>query len=213
MFVTPAYAQAQGATGVESLSYFLPIILIMIVFYFLLFRPQQKKAKEHKDMVEAVKRGDQVITAGGIVGKVIKVGEEGRITVEIAPNVKVEVLRGTLADVLSKPVPASADLKKKESKPASELEAVEAVGLGRQIGIRDYYAILGVPRSAKAGRIREVYRELAKQHHPDTSKDDPIAAERFKEIQAAYDILADVNARAQYDSVGHVEYTRAKGVA
>ncbi len=122
MFVTPAYAQAQGATGVESLSYFLPIILIMIVFYFLLFRPQQKKAKEHKDMVEAVKRGDQVVTAGGIVGKVIKVGEEGRITVEIAPNVKVEVLRGTLADVLSKPVPADADKggKRKDAKAAPD---------------------------------------------------------------------------------------------
>ncbi len=122
MFITPALAQAQGAAGSQSLSFFLPIILIMIVFYFLLFRPQQKKAKEHKDMVEAVKRGDQVVTAGGIVGKVVKVGEEGRITVEIAPNVKVEVLRATLVDVLSKPVPSDGDKKKKDKDKKSEPE-------------------------------------------------------------------------------------------
>lgn len=125
MFITPALAQAQGAAGSQSLSFFLPIILIMIVFYFLLFRPQQKKAKEHKDMVEAVKRGDQVVTAGGIVGKVVKVGEEGRITVEIAPNVKVEVLRATLADVLSKPVPADANKKKKDKDKRPEPEKAE----------------------------------------------------------------------------------------
>jgi preprotein translocase subunit YajC len=108
MFVTPAYAQAQGATGIETLWSFLPIILILFVLYFLLFRPQQKKQREHQAMVEAVKRGDQVVTAGGILGKVVKVGEEGRILIEIAPNVKVEVLRSTLADVLSKPFPVDA---------------------------------------------------------------------------------------------------------
>ncbi|MBM3507566.1 MAG: preprotein translocase subunit YajC [Alphaproteobacteria bacterium] len=110
MFISPAYAQVPGATGTETfLVQILPIILIFFVLYFLLFRPQQKKAKEHAAMVDAVKRGDQVVTAGGILGKVTKVGEEGRITVEIAPNVKVEVLKSTLADVLSKPVPADSD--------------------------------------------------------------------------------------------------------
>ena len=128
MFVTPAYAQAQGATGIETLWSFLPIILIFFVLSFLLFRPQQKKQREHQAMVDAVKRGDQVVTAGGIVGKV---GEEGRITVEIAPNVKVEVLKSTLADVLSKPIPADAskgqgkdkDKDKDKDKPKAEPEA------------------------------------------------------------------------------------------
>lgn len=125
MFVTPAYAQAQGATGIETLWSFLPIILIFFVLYFLLFRPQQKKQREHQAMVDAVKRGDQVVTAGGIVGKVVKVGEEGRISVEIAPNVKVEVIRSTLADVLSKPIPADAGKGKGKDKapPKAEPEA------------------------------------------------------------------------------------------
>jgi preprotein translocase subunit YajC len=118
MFFTPAYAQATGAAqGAEGLFQFLlPIVLIFIVFYFLLIRPQQKKAKEHRDMVEAVKRGDQVVTAGGIIGKVTKVGEEGRVTVEIAPTVKVEILRATITDVLSKPVPTDGDKGKRKDK-------------------------------------------------------------------------------------------------
>src|SRR5688572_16317609 len=134
MLFTPAYAQAGGAAqGAEGLFQFmLPIVLIFIVFYFLLIRPQQKKAKEHRDMVEAVKRGDQVVTSGGILGKVTKVGEEGRITVEIAPNVRVEVLRTTLADVLSKPVPADSDKGRRKERAAkakedaAEAEAVKA---------------------------------------------------------------------------------------
>ncbi len=125
MFVTPAYAQAQGATGIETLWSFLPIILIFFVLYFLLFRPQQKKQREHQAMVDAVKRGDQVVTAGGIVGKVVKVGEEGRITVEIAPNVKVEVLRSTLADVLSKPIPADAGKGRGKDKDKTVPKAAE----------------------------------------------------------------------------------------
>ena len=129
MFITPAYAQAQGAAqGAEGLVQFLlPIVLIFIVFYFLLIRPQQKKAKEHRDMVEAVKRGDQVVTAGGIIGKVTKVGDEGRVTVEIAPNVRVEVLRGTISDVLSKPTPADAAKRKdKDKKPDSTPTATDS---------------------------------------------------------------------------------------
>ncbi len=139
MFTSPAYAQAQGAAqGAEGLVQFLlPIVLIFIVFYFLLIRPQQKKAKEHRDMVEAVKRGDQVVTAGGIIGKVTKVGDEGRITVEIAPTVRVEVLRSTISDVLSKPTPADAkrnkDAKqdtKKTAEPAPMATATDEAKSG-----------------------------------------------------------------------------------
>jgi preprotein translocase subunit YajC len=85
---------------------FLPIILIFVIFYFLLIRPQQKKMKEHRAMVEALRRGDQVVTAGGIVGKVSKVQEDGMVEVEIADGVKVKVIRHTITQVLNKTEPA-----------------------------------------------------------------------------------------------------------
>ena len=108
MFPTPALAQAgQAAPGFGGLAEFLlPLVLIFVVFYFLLIRPQQKKAREHREMVEAVRRGDQVVTGGGIYGKVTKVGEDGKVTVEIADDVRVDVVRSTLADVVSKTAPA-----------------------------------------------------------------------------------------------------------
>jgi len=86
---------------------FLPLILIFAIMYFLLIRPQQKKVKEHAAMVEAVRRGDQVVTQGGIVGKVSKVKEDGEIEVEIAEGVKVRVIRSTLSQVINKTEPAS----------------------------------------------------------------------------------------------------------
>ena len=108
MFATPAYAQAAGgAGGADLFSSFIPIILIFVIFYFFLIRPQQKKAKEHKQMVEALRRGDQVLTQGGIYGKVTKVKEgEDDIEVEIAKEVRIRVLRSSVAQVLSKTEPA-----------------------------------------------------------------------------------------------------------
>ncbi len=108
MFITPAYAQAAGAGGIGALGQFLPLILIFAIMYFLLIRPQQKKLKDHKAMVEALRRGDQVITQGGIIGKVSKVKEDGELEVEIAEGVKVRVVRSTIATVLSKTEPAAA---------------------------------------------------------------------------------------------------------
>jgi preprotein translocase subunit YajC len=104
MFVTPAYAQAAG--GTSGLIGFAPIILIFAIMYFLMIRPQQKKAKEHKAMIEALRRGDRVITAGGIFGKVVKV-EDNEIDVEVASGVKVKVVRGTISQVVSKSEPAN----------------------------------------------------------------------------------------------------------
>ena len=102
MLIHPAYAQASGGPGTQGLvEFLLPIVLIFAVFYFLLIRPQQKKAKTHRDMVAAVKRGDQVVTAGGIYGKVTKVVDQVA-TVEIADGVRVEVLKSTLGDVIAK---------------------------------------------------------------------------------------------------------------
>lgn len=107
MFVTPAYAQAIGGGGGSAFTSFIPLILIFAIMYMLLIRPQQKKAKEHKAMVEAVRRGDQVVTQGGIIGKVAKVRDEREVDVEIATGVKVRVIKSTLSQVISKTEPAS----------------------------------------------------------------------------------------------------------
>ena len=89
--------------GLES---FIPIILIFVIMYFLLIRPQQKKIKEHKNMVDNLRRGDQVLTQGGIIGKIIKVKDGEEIEVELAKDVKVSVIRSTIVNVLSKTEPA-----------------------------------------------------------------------------------------------------------
>ena len=91
---------------VGALGQFLPLILIFAIMYFLLIRPQQKKAKEHQAMVEAVRRGDQVVTQGGLIGKVSKVKDDGEVEVEIADGVKVRVVKSTIASVVSKTEPA-----------------------------------------------------------------------------------------------------------
>ena len=108
MFATPAYAQAAGGAGGGDLfASFIPIILIFVIFYFFLIRPQQKKAKDHQKMVEALRRGDQVLTQGGIYGKVTKVKEgEDDIEVEIAKDVRIRVLRSAIGQVVSKTEPA-----------------------------------------------------------------------------------------------------------
>lgn len=109
MFVTPAFAQTAGAAGAGSaFASFLPLVLIFGIMYFLLIRPQQKKMKDMKAMVEALRRGDQVLTQGGIIGKVHKVGDDGVLEVEIADGVKVKILKHTIAQVMSKTEPAAA---------------------------------------------------------------------------------------------------------
>lgn len=106
MFVTPAYAQDAGAAA--AFTSFVPLILIFAIMYFLLIRPQQKKLKEHKAMVEALRRGDQVLTQGGIVGKVTHVNEDNTIVVEIADGVKVKIVKQTIVQVMNKTEPAAA---------------------------------------------------------------------------------------------------------
>ena len=82
-----------------------PILLMFVIFYFLLFRPQQQRAKQHREMVNNVRRGDIVVTAGGIIGKVTKVKDDNEIEVEIAENTRIRVVKGTLADVRTKSEP------------------------------------------------------------------------------------------------------------
>jgi preprotein translocase subunit YajC len=79
-----------------------PWVLIFAIFYFLMIRPQQQRAKQHREMIENVRRGDTVVTAGGIVGRVAKVKDDGEIMVEIADNVQARVLKSTLSDVRAK---------------------------------------------------------------------------------------------------------------
>jgi preprotein translocase subunit YajC len=90
----------------SAIAQFIPLILIFGIMYFLLIRPQQKKAKDHAAMVAAVRRGDQVITQGGMIGKVVKVKDDGEVEVEIADGVKVRLIQSTIASVTSKTEPA-----------------------------------------------------------------------------------------------------------
>ena len=90
----------------EAFGQLVPLILIFAIMYFLLIRPQQKKAKEHRAMVEALRRGDQVVTQGGVIGKVAKVKDENELEVEIADGVKVRVVQSTIVQVLNKTEPA-----------------------------------------------------------------------------------------------------------
>jgi preprotein translocase subunit YajC len=102
MFISPAYAQAAGGGGGDPFMTFLPIILIFVVFYFLLIRPQQKKVKLHRQMVSALRRGDKVVTAGGLIGTVTKIISDTEAQVELAEGVRVRVVRHTITDVLSR---------------------------------------------------------------------------------------------------------------
>ena len=96
------YAHAQVAAQQPSmLASFIPLILIFLIFYFLLIRPQQKKQKEHKVLLDSIQRGDEILSSGGILGKVIKVDND-KLTVEISKGVNVTIIRSTVADVIKK---------------------------------------------------------------------------------------------------------------
>lgn len=114
MFATPAMAQtaapaAGGAGGLQgTVLQFAPLILIFVLFYFMMIRPQQKRAREHQAMLAAIKRGDTVVMSSGIIGKVTKV-EDAEVTVEIAPTVNVKVVKGMISEVRTRGEPAPAN--------------------------------------------------------------------------------------------------------
>ena len=101
MIISPAYAQAAAATPGADLMTFLPMIGIFVVFYFLLIRPNQKRAKDAKAMLEALQKGDEVVTAGGLVGKIAKLTDQ-YASIEIAPNVEITVQRQAVSQLLPK---------------------------------------------------------------------------------------------------------------
>src|SRR6266568_9124576 len=104
MLISTAYAQGTGITGIfdnqGAMVQFLPLVLIFVVFYFLLIRPQQRKAKDQKAMLGALRRGDRVVTGGGIIGTVARVDNPEEVIVDIADGVRVRVVRSTITTVL-----------------------------------------------------------------------------------------------------------------
>jgi preprotein translocase subunit YajC len=110
MFITPAYAQGAGAGATGDLFGMLFLILPMVaIMYFLIWRPQQKRMKEHQEMVKGIRRGDNVVTAGGIIGKVTKVVDDNEIIIDSGEGTKMRMLRSSVSEVRSKGEPAKAD--------------------------------------------------------------------------------------------------------
>src|SRR5262245_54619707 len=111
MFVTPAFAQASPMGGDNILMQLLPFILLGLIMYFLILRPQQKRVKEHAELVKNLRRGDTVVTSGGVVGKVTKVVDDEQIEVEIADGVRIRQMRQMVSGVRAKTEPAKDDAK------------------------------------------------------------------------------------------------------
>ncbi len=133
---TPILAQAAGGGDGSGLVQLLPLVLIFVIFWFLLIRPQQKKMKAHKAMVAAVKRGDKVVTAGGIYATVTKVVSDSEVQVEIAENVRVRVVTHTLQDVVTRTEPAKgkgqpAAANDQPAKPKGILSGLLGLGGGK----------------------------------------------------------------------------------
>jgi preprotein translocase subunit YajC len=105
MFITPAFAQGLGAGDSGMLMSLLPFALIFVIMYFLILRPQQKRVKQHQEMVKNVRRGDTVVTNGGLIGKVTKVIDDDQIEIEIADDVRIRQMRQMVADVRAKGEP------------------------------------------------------------------------------------------------------------
>jgi preprotein translocase subunit YajC len=123
MFTTTAYAQGLGMGDAQSqmLTTFAPLILIFAVFYFLLIRPQQKRAKDHQTMLKALRRGDKVVTGGGLIGTVAKVIDDNEVEVDLNPTNRVRVVRSTITSVIARTEPVAA----KEKADAGEADAAE----------------------------------------------------------------------------------------
>ena len=107
MFITPAFAQAAGPAGAPGfLIQILPFVAIFAIMYFLIIRPQRNKMKQHQELISNLRRGDTIVTTGGLIGKVSKVVDDGELQVELAEGVKVRVVRSMVQEVRSKTEPA-----------------------------------------------------------------------------------------------------------
>lgn len=133
MLISTALAQAadQAIPGGGMYTTILPLILIFVVFYFLIIRPQQRKQKQHREMLASIRRGDQIVTGGGIVGNVIRVDRDENLQVEIAPEVRVRVLRSNVQDVLARPQPIGGDANEDEDEDEEEKEKEKVKGASK----------------------------------------------------------------------------------
>ena len=109
MFISPAYAQTPSILGGEGMSFLVPMVLVFVIMYFLILRPQQKRVKQHAEMVKNVRKGDTVITSGGLVGKVTKVVDDDQIEVELTEGVRVRQMRQMVTDVRAQGAPVKDD--------------------------------------------------------------------------------------------------------
>ena len=109
MLISPAYAQSPLGGGTDMLTSLLPFVLIFVIMYFLILRPQQKRVKQHAEMVKNVRKGDTVITSGGLVGRVTKVVDDDQIEVEVADGVRIRQMRQMISDVRAKGEPVKDD--------------------------------------------------------------------------------------------------------
>ena len=106
MLVSAAYAQGLGAGSSDMIMSLLPFVLIFVIMYFLIIRPQQQRAKTHREMIQSVRRGDTVVTSGGLIGKVTKVIDDKEVQVEIAEGTRVRLTRGSIAEIPARGEPA-----------------------------------------------------------------------------------------------------------
>jgi preprotein translocase subunit YajC len=179
MFISPAYAQAAGGGGgSDFLIQLLPLVLIFVVFYFLIIRPQQKKVKEHKAMIDAMKRGDRIVTSGGMIGTVQRVVNDREAVIEISDGVRVRIIRSMVAEIMAKTEAAGQDEK-------SEKAEKKAAPSGPT-----YWQILGVPENAGQAEVDAAI---------EGKSSDPSAAE-------AIDTLKDPVKRKLYSRLGHDEF-------
>ncbi|MBN9496990.1 MAG: preprotein translocase subunit YajC [Alphaproteobacteria bacterium] len=181
MFISPAYAQAAGGGGgSDFIIQLLPLVLIFVVFYFLIIRPQQKKVKDHKAMVEALKRGDRVVTTGGLIGTIQRVVSDREAVLEIADGVRVRIIRSMIAEITAKTEPVAADDKPEKAEKKAPSGPT-------------YWEILGVPEGAGQAEVDTAAEKKA---------GDAAAAE-------AIETLKDPVKRKLYARLGHDEYVSA----
>jgi preprotein translocase subunit YajC len=134
MLISPAYAQGTGLMDQSTMLQFLPLVLIFVVFYFLLIRPQQTKQKQHKQTLDALRRGDRVVTGGGIIATVARVVSADEIELDLTANVRVRAVRSTITTVLAKPEPVAArepakdEDREKDKRPPARGKAKEVAG-------------------------------------------------------------------------------------
>ncbi len=199
MLIAPAYAQAGGGGGGFDILSLMPLILIFAVFYFLLIRPQQKKMKQHKEMIAGLRRGDRIVTGGGIFGRVARVEGDGELIVEIAPEVRVKVRQATVAEITSRSESGGGQ----EARPPKGKISADKSAEKKEATL-DYYSMLGVKKGAGGDKISKTYRKLEEQFDADSAS--PEDKDKFGEINEAYETLNDPKLRKIYDRLGHENY-------